>query len=107
MFALYCGDNVVESHGAAMNAAAVKRIPGPESLLQIVGGIRRRGFLAYVGERWQTYGDVFRLQIGYIQAKAHENWLGIEQQRQQAISSCHRCSFHSFNTLEQAHQCCV
>ena len=37
--------------------------PGP-SALRFIGGVRRRGFLDYVGELWRKHGDVFQVRIG-------------------------------------------
>lgn len=42
---------------------ALKSIPGP-GMLQAVNNLRRKDFLAYVGELWHTYGDTFQLQLG-------------------------------------------
>lgn len=46
-----------------MNSAAFKTIPGP-GLLEAVRGLRQNDFLAYIGQLWQTYGDIFRLRLG-------------------------------------------
>lgn len=45
-------------------ADTLKSMPGPEGLLQIMGGFRRLGFLGYIGELWRAYGDTFRLNFG-------------------------------------------
>lgn len=38
------------------------RAPGPNPL-QFILGVRRHGFLEYVGQLWRSYGDVFQVQI--------------------------------------------
>ena len=37
--------------------------PGPGTL-RFLHGVRRRGFLHFVGESWQRYGDVFQIRLG-------------------------------------------
>jgi len=37
--------------------------PGPGTL-RFIHGVRRRGFLHFVGESWQKYGDVFQVRFG-------------------------------------------
>jgi cytochrome P450 len=46
-----------------MNSTALKPIPGPGTLAA-VRGLRQNGFLASIGEIWQTYGDTFQLRLG-------------------------------------------
>lgn len=46
-----------------MSETLAKAIPGPGQL-EAVTGLRRKGFLAYVGELWSTYGDTFRIRLG-------------------------------------------
>jgi cytochrome P450 len=46
-----------------MNSTALKPLPGP-SLLPALRGLRRSGFLAYIGQLWHTYGDTFQLRLG-------------------------------------------
>lgn len=41
-----------------------KLIPGAGAFATM-RGLSRYGFLAYVGQLWQTYGDTFQLRIGY------------------------------------------
>jgi len=48
-----------------MNSTVLKTIPGPDQhMLQIIGSMRRQGFLNYIADLWQTYGDLFRLKLG-------------------------------------------
>ena len=37
--------------------------PGPGAL-RFIHGVRRRGFLEFVGELWREYGDVFQVRVG-------------------------------------------
>lgn len=46
-----------------MNSITYKHIPGP-SLVEAVGGLRQTDFLAYIGQLWDTYGDIFQLRLG-------------------------------------------
>ena len=46
-----------------LNTSEVKEIQGPGQL-EFIRGVRRRGYLNYVGDLWQKYGDVFQLQLG-------------------------------------------
>jgi len=46
-----------------LNTIASKPIPGP-GVLEAVRGLRKHGFLEYVGQLWQTYGDIFQLRLG-------------------------------------------
>ena len=46
-----------------MDTTELQTIPGP-GLLTAVNGLRQNGFLAYVGELWRTYGDIFQLRLG-------------------------------------------
>lgn len=42
---------------------ALKPLQGP-GFLTAMGGLRRDGFLAYVGHLWQTHGDTFQIRLG-------------------------------------------
>src|SRR5487761_1980886 len=44
----------------------VASVPGKQnrSLLSTIGEIRRRGFLQFLADEWQAYGDLTRIQIG-------------------------------------------
>ncbi len=46
-----------------MNTVALKPLPGRGSFAAI-RGLSQHGFLAYVGQLWQAYGDSFQLQLG-------------------------------------------
>ena len=46
-----------------MDSVTLKTIPGP-GLLDAVNGLRQNDFLAYIGQLWDTYGDVFQLRLG-------------------------------------------
>ena len=46
-----------------MNSNTLSPISGP-NLLAAVNGIRQHCFLSYVGQLWQTYGDIFQLRLG-------------------------------------------
>jgi cytochrome P450 len=46
-----------------MNESSLKPIQGP-GLVAAIGGLRQAGFLAFVGQMWQTYGDTFQLRLG-------------------------------------------
>ena len=39
------------------------KAPGP-STLQFLNGMRKHGFLDYVGQLWREHGDVFQVSIG-------------------------------------------
>ena len=45
-----------------MDQSTSKKIPGANTL-EALRGIRRAGFLDYIGESWHTYGDIFQLNI--------------------------------------------
>jgi len=38
-------------------------IPGP-AVLEAVRGLRQQDFLDYIGQLWQSYGDIFQLRLG-------------------------------------------
>lgn len=42
---------------------ALKSVPGP-GLLTAIRGLRQSGFLAYINQLWQSYGDTFQLNLG-------------------------------------------
>src|SRR5690349_835142 len=42
----------------------VKTIPVTGSAFQTIRAMRRRGFLHFVGDMWQTHGDLFQLALG-------------------------------------------
>jgi len=46
-----------------MNDTFAKAIPGP-GLLEAATSLRSKGFLAYVEELWNTYGDTFQIRLG-------------------------------------------
>lgn len=46
-----------------MRTIVTKRLPGP-GLFEAIRGLRQHGFLAYVGDLWNTYGDTFQLRLG-------------------------------------------
>jgi len=46
-----------------MNETFAKAIPGP-GLLEAATSLRSKGFLAYVEELWNTYGDTFQIRLG-------------------------------------------
>jgi len=46
-----------------MSETFAKAIPGP-GLVEAATNLRSKGFLEYVGELWNTYGDIFRIRLG-------------------------------------------
>lgn len=40
----------------------IRKIPGVNTW-EAISGFRRAGFLDYVGELWQKYGDVFQINV--------------------------------------------
>ncbi|MGE5378788.1 MAG: hypothetical protein ACM3XO_27350, partial [Bacteroidota bacterium] len=40
----------------------IRTIPGV-STWEAISGLRRAGFLDYVGELWQRFGDVFQINV--------------------------------------------
>ena len=46
-----------------MDSITQKSIPGPD-LLEALRGLRQNDFLAYIGQLWKTYGDIFQLRLG-------------------------------------------
>src|SRR5919107_6458522 len=45
-----------------METISFKTIPGVKTW-EALRGLRRAGFLDYIGELWQQYGDIFRIRI--------------------------------------------
>jgi cytochrome P450 len=46
-----------------MDSTALRTVPGP-GLLEALRGLRQNDFLAYIGQLWNTYGDMFQLSLG-------------------------------------------
>jgi len=46
-----------------MSETFAKAIPGP-GLIEAATNLRSKGFLEYVGELWNTFGDIFRIRLG-------------------------------------------
>lgn len=73
---------------------AVKSIPGPKvSPLKLIGELRKRGLLGYVGDMWQTYGDLFQLDFG-----ARKLTLAIHPDMVRHISVTHRDNYDKLHS---------